>query len=104
MHLAEIGLTPLQAIFYSTMRLPSTNLTLFGRSFLLLISEYARFPPSTPFSIVQNQYTESRIMANVVCWIVAGILFGRNRATAPVLSLALLAWVCATISQNIVVT
>lgn len=71
MHLAEIGLTPLQAIFYSTMRLPSTNLTLFGRSFLLLISE---------------------IMANVVCWIVAGILFGRNRATAPVLSLALLAW------------
>ncbi|KIJ54554.1 hypothetical protein M422DRAFT_24502 [Sphaerobolus stellatus SS14] len=29
---------------------------------------------------------------NVVCWIVSGILFGRNRATRDILSLCVLAW------------
>ncbi len=48
------------------------KLTLFGRSLLLLSCE---------------------LMMNVVCWIVAGILFGRSENTRPVLSLALLAWV-----------
>ncbi|KAJ6605678.1 high-affinity nickel-transport protein-domain-containing protein [Mycena sp. CBHHK59/15] len=47
------------------------ELTLFGRS-LLLISALA--------------------LANAVCWIVAGILFGRKSETQPILSLALLAW------------
>lgn len=51
-------------------RLP--RLTLFGRSVLLLGTE---------------------LLVNAVCWIVAGILFGRNEATRPILSLALLAWV-----------
>ncbi|KAI0802053.1 high-affinity nickel-transport protein-domain-containing protein [Irpex lacteus] len=50
-------------------RLP--RLTLFGRSVLLLGTE---------------------LLVNAVCWIVAGILFGRNEATRPILSLALLAW------------
>ncbi|KAI0789798.1 high-affinity nickel-transport protein-domain-containing protein [Abortiporus biennis] len=48
------------------------RLTLFGRSLCLISSE---------------------IIANAVCWIVAGILFGRNSDTQPILSLALLAWV-----------
>jgi hypothetical protein len=48
------------------------RLTLFGRSLLLVTS---------------------LILANAACWIVAGILFGRNPNTRPVLSLALLAWV-----------
>ncbi|KAJ7134716.1 high-affinity nickel-transport protein-domain-containing protein [Mycena epipterygia] len=47
------------------------QLTLFGRS-LLLIS--------------------SLIFANAICWILAGILFGRKSETQPILSLALLAW------------
>ncbi|CAL1712900.1 unnamed protein product [Somion occarium] len=47
------------------------RLTLFGRSLLLLVSE---------------------LVANAICWIVAGILFGRHRETQPILSLALLAW------------
>ncbi|KAF9468489.1 high-affinity nickel-transport protein-domain-containing protein, partial [Collybia nuda] len=47
------------------------RLTLFGRSLLLVVSE---------------------LLLNAICWIVAGILFGRNRNTQPVLSLALLAW------------
>ncbi|KAJ7860041.1 NicO-domain-containing protein [Mycena leptocephala] len=47
------------------------RLTLFGRSLLLL---------------------GSLVLANVVCWIVAGILFGRKSDTQPILSLALLAW------------
>ncbi|KAI0087802.1 high-affinity nickel-transport protein-domain-containing protein [Irpex rosettiformis] len=51
------------------IRLP--RLTLFGRSVLLLGSE---------------------LLANAICWIVAGILFGRNKPTRPILSLALLAW------------
>ncbi|TFY63963.1 hypothetical protein EVG20_g6106 [Dentipellis fragilis] len=48
------------------------RLTIFGRSALLLSSE---------------------LLANAVCWIVAGILFGRGADTQPILSLALLAWV-----------
>jgi high-affinity nickel-transport protein len=48
------------------------RLTLFGRSLLLL---------------------GSLVLVNVVCWIVAGILFGRKSDTQPILSLALLAWV-----------
>ncbi|KAF8073736.1 NicO-domain-containing protein [Lyophyllum atratum] len=45
--------------------------TLLGRSLLLATSE---------------------VVANAICWIVAGIAFGRNRDTQPILSLALLAW------------
>ena len=48
------------------------RLTLFGRSLFLLGTELA---------------------ANAVCWIVAGLLFGRHQSTRPILSLALLAWV-----------
>ena len=55
------------------------RLTLLGRSLLLLGSELA---------------------VNAVCWIVAGILFGRNESTRPVLSLALLAWVCSTLCYD----
>ncbi|KAJ6562167.1 high-affinity nickel-transport protein-domain-containing protein [Mycena capillaripes] len=47
------------------------RLTLFGRSLLLM---------------------SSLALANALCWIVAGILFGRNPDTQPLLSLALLAW------------
>ncbi|KAJ6508663.1 NicO-domain-containing protein [Mycena sanguinolenta] len=47
------------------------RLTLFGRSLLLL---------------------SSLGLANALCWIISGILFGRNRDTQPILSLALLAW------------
>ncbi|PBK74915.1 NicO-domain-containing protein [Armillaria solidipes] len=50
-------------------RLP--RLTLFGRSLLLVASE---------------------LLANAICWTIAGILFGRSRETQPILSLALLAW------------
>ncbi|KAF9565754.1 NicO-domain-containing protein [Agrocybe pediades] len=51
------------------MRRPS--LTLFGRSLFLVLS---------------------CLTANAVCWIVAGILFGKTRETREILSLALLAW------------
>jgi len=51
------------------MALP--KLTLFGRSVLLVTCE---------------------LLANAICWIVAGILFGKNADTRPVLSLVLLAW------------
>ncbi|KAF9046619.1 high-affinity nickel-transport protein-domain-containing protein [Panaeolus papilionaceus] len=47
------------------------KLTLFGRSLLLIVCELA---------------------ANAICWIVAGIIFGRNHGTRQILSLALLAW------------
>ncbi|TFK74846.1 NicO-domain-containing protein [Pluteus cervinus] len=47
------------------------KLSLLGRSALLLVAE---------------------LLANAICWTVAGILFGRTKATQPVLSLALLAW------------
>ncbi|KDR82909.1 hypothetical protein GALMADRAFT_238556 [Galerina marginata CBS 339.88] len=51
------------------MALP--RLTLFGRSILLIVCE---------------------LSANAICWIVAGVLFGKNSDTRPTLSLALLAW------------
>ncbi|KAJ7112859.1 NicO-domain-containing protein [Mycena crocata] len=51
------------------MRMP--RLTLFGRSLMLMVS---------------------LLLVNAVCWIVAGILFGRKSDTQPLLSLALLAW------------
>ncbi|KAK0464438.1 NicO-domain-containing protein [Desarmillaria tabescens] len=54
---------------WTPCRLP--RLTLFGRSLLLVTSEF---------------------LANAICWTVAGILFGRSRETQPILSLALLAW------------
>ncbi|KAI0345970.1 NicO-domain-containing protein [Trametopsis cervina] len=47
------------------------RLTLLGRSALLLTGE---------------------LLANAVCWVVAGILFGRHEATRSILSLALLSW------------
>ncbi|KAI9465582.1 NicO-domain-containing protein [Lactarius psammicola] len=47
------------------------RLTLFGRSVVLVGCE---------------------LLANAVCWIVAGILFGGRRETQPILSLSLLAW------------
>ncbi|PPR04077.1 hypothetical protein CVT24_010650 [Panaeolus cyanescens] len=47
------------------------KLTLFGRSLLLISCE---------------------LLANAICWIVAGILFGRTHQTRQILSLALLAW------------
>ncbi|TFK40851.1 high-affinity nickel-transport protein-domain-containing protein [Crucibulum laeve] len=50
---------------------PKYRLTLLGRSALLILSEIA---------------------VNVICWIVAGILFGRTHDTRQVLGLALLAW------------
>ena len=55
------------------MELRGLRLTLFGRSLLLIVAE---------------------LLANALCWIIAGILFGRKESTRPVLSLAILAWVC----------
>jgi high-affinity nickel-transport protein len=52
------------------------HLTLFGRSVVLVGCE---------------------LLANAICWIVAGILFGGRKDTQPILSLALLAWVCAAL-------
>jgi hypothetical protein len=52
------------------LRLP--KLTIFGRSLLLITLE---------------------LFANALFWVVAGILFGRDGNTRPVLNLALLAWV-----------
>ena len=43
-----------------------------GRSLLLIVSE---------------------LLANAICWIVAGIVFGKHDNAQPFLSLALLAWV-----------
>lgn len=47
------------------------QLSIFGRSLLLLAAELG---------------------ANIICWTTAAILFGRSKATQPVLSLSLLAW------------
>ena len=52
------------------LRLP--KLTIFGRSLLLLTLE---------------------LLTNALFWVAAGILFGRDNNTRPVLNLALLAWV-----------
>ena len=51
------------------------RLTLFGRSFVLVGCE---------------------LLANAICWVVTGILFGGRKDTQPILSLALLAWVCSS--------
>lgn len=59
-------MSPLQRL-----RLP--KLTIFGRSLLLIVLE---------------------LFTNLLFWAVAGILFGRDNSTRPVLNLALLAWVC----------
>ncbi|KAF8895338.1 high-affinity nickel-transport protein-domain-containing protein [Infundibulicybe gibba] len=53
------------------LKLIPYRLTLLGRCSLLVFSE---------------------ILANAICWIVSGIIFGSNRNTRPILSLALLAW------------
>lgn len=50
-----------------------TKITIFGRSLLIVILE---------------------VFANALFWFVAGILFGKNDDSRPVLNLALLAWVC----------
>ena len=50
------------------------RLTLFGRSVVLVGCE---------------------LLANAICWVVAGILFGGRRETQSILSLSLLAWVGA---------
>jgi nickel/cobalt transporter (NiCoT) family protein len=50
----------------------SHRLTLFGRSALLIGCE---------------------LLANAICWAVAGILFGKRRDSQSILGLSLLAWV-----------
>jgi nickel/cobalt transporter (NiCoT) family protein len=47
--------------------------TLFGRALTLLVLE---------------------VIANAVCWAVAGLLFARGSDTQSILGLALLAWAC----------
>ena len=65
--------SPRRSIFPTIYRGPNKwKLTLFGRSFLLIVLE---------------------LLANAACWIVAGILFTRKEETKGVMSLALLAWV-----------
>ncbi|KZT34588.1 NicO-domain-containing protein [Sistotremastrum suecicum HHB10207 ss-3] len=54
-----------------SIRIRGRKLTILGRSLLLFGLE---------------------LVANAVCWIVAGILFGRHEETRSLLSLALLAW------------
>ena len=63
----------LQALWVSRRR---RRLTLFGRSAMLIGCE---------------------LLANVVCWLVAGILFSGRKNTQPILGLALLAWVCVPV-------
>jgi hypothetical protein len=53
-------------------RLRIPELTIFGRSLLLITIE---------------------LFTNALFWVLAGILFGRNNDTRPILNLALLAWV-----------
>jgi nickel/cobalt transporter (NiCoT) family protein len=50
----------------------SHRLTLLGRSAVLIGCE---------------------IIANTICWVIAGILFGGHKDTQSILSLSLLAWV-----------
>ena len=63
-------LQPSRMSLLQRLRLP--KLTIFGRSLLLIALE---------------------LFTNVLFWVVAGILFGRENDTRPVLNLALLAWV-----------
>ncbi|KAH9080626.1 NicO-domain-containing protein [Lactarius deliciosus] len=62
--------TRLQALYFHRHR-RRHRLTLFGRSVVLIGCE---------------------LLANAICWIVAGILFGGRRETQPILGLSLLAW------------
>lgn len=55
-----------------SQRLRIPELTIFGRSLLLILLE---------------------LFANALLWVIAGILFGRNDNTRPIMNLALLAWV-----------
>ncbi|KAJ3759909.1 NicO-domain-containing protein [Lentinula raphanica] len=52
-------------------RSPIPSLTLFGRSLALLTCE---------------------ILANALCWVAAGVMFGRTEETKSILGLAMLAW------------
>lgn len=54
------------------LRSKALSLTLLGRALLLLCC---------------------LLLSNAICWVLAGVLFGRKRDTQPILSLALLAWV-----------
>lgn len=56
----------------SLQRLKIPELTIFGRSLLLISLE---------------------LSTNALFWVMAGVLFGRNNGTRPILNLALLAWV-----------
>lgn len=70
-YLVDLGFKkPRNSSFYVS-RIP--RLTLFGRSLLLIVLE---------------------ILANAICWTVAGTLFGMRAHAQSILSLALLAWVC----------
>lgn len=51
------------------------KLSIFGRSALLVAAE---------------------LVANAVCWVIAGLLFARNQDTRSIMNLALLAWVCVS--------
>ncbi|EIN12727.1 hypothetical protein PUNSTDRAFT_60012 [Punctularia strigosozonata HHB-11173 SS5] len=53
------------------MKINQPRLTLLGRSLFLVVGE---------------------LLANAICWIAAGLIFGRSSKTQPSLSLALLAW------------
>jgi hypothetical protein len=70
--MSPIDLARLQALWAPRRR----RLTLFGRSVVLIGCE---------------------LLANATCWIVAGILFSGRKDTQQILSLALLAWVCAVL-------
>lgn len=64
-------LIPSTVMSWTASQWRSWELTVFGRSLLLIFGE---------------------LMANAVCWILAGILFGRKQETREILSLCLLAW------------
>jgi nickel/cobalt transporter (NiCoT) family protein len=53
-------------------RVRGYRLTLFGRSLLMVLAE---------------------VFANVLLWVISGILFGRHEETRSILGLSLLAWV-----------
>jgi nickel/cobalt transporter (NiCoT) family protein len=52
-------------------KMPRVSLTLFGRSFFLIVAE---------------------LLVNALCWIVAGVLFSTTAAAQSMFSLALLSW------------
>ena len=55
------------------LHLRPPKLTIFGRSLLLILLE---------------------LFTNALFWVMAGVLFGKDSNTRPVLNLALLSWVC----------